>query len=146
MLACVITISTFQLQIYGDHLDSLKSKKVHLWRLLEAIVCKDVTRKLYQMNEGFERMSKQREKDEQKALIKMSVRSVSLEALDINSKGWNVSDNWLQADNRNLMLGMLLFPALFRFLDTTLRYLINVQCTLINFPQKSSMYALIKDL
>ena len=49
-------------------------------------------------------MSKQREKDEQKALIKMSVRSVSLEALDINSKGWNVSDNWLQADNRNLML------------------------------------------
>ena len=30
--------------------------------------------------------------------------------------------------------------------DYTLRSLINVQCTLINFMKKSSLYALIKDL
>ena len=31
-------------------------------------------------------------------------------------------------------------------LFTTLRSLINIQCTLINFLKKSSLYALIKDL
>lgn len=68
-------------------------------------MCKDVTRKLYQMNEGFERMIQQRERMEKKAMLKRLVHSLSLEALHVTSRGWNVSDNWLSADNRKMLLG-----------------------------------------
>ena len=93
------------LRIHGDHLEWLKSHKNKLWRLLEAIVCADVSEKLYKMNEGFEKMIQQRDQVKKKALIRLSVRSVSLEALHVSSKGWNVSDNWLQAENRSKLLG-----------------------------------------
>ena len=73
--------------------------------MLEAIVCTDVSQKLYQINEGFERMVQQRDQAKKRASIRLSVRSVSLEALHVSSKGWNVSDNWLLADNRSLLLG-----------------------------------------
>ena len=97
--------SSIFLQIYGDHLEWLKEHKPRLWYLLEGIVCQDVTKKLYQMNEGFERMMEQRERQKRKTLSRLIVKSVSLEALHISSRGWNVSDNWLSADNRNLILG-----------------------------------------
>ena len=93
------------LRIHGDHLEWLKSHKNKLWRLLEAIVCADVSEKLYKMNEGFEKIIQQRDQVKKKALIRLSVRSVSLEALHVSSKGWNVSDNWLQAENRSKLLG-----------------------------------------
>ena len=93
------------LRIHGDHLERLKSHKIKLWRLLEAIVCADVSEKLYKMNEGFEKIIQQRDQVKKKALIRLSVRSVSLEALHVSSKGWNVSDNWLQAENRSKLLG-----------------------------------------
>lgn len=93
------------LRIYSDHLDWLKIHKIHLWRLLEAIVCKDVTRKLYQMNEGFERIIQQREQEKKKSMVKLVVRSVSLEALNISSLGWNLTENWLETDNRKYLLG-----------------------------------------
>lgn len=93
-------------QIFSSHLEWLKGHRGgHLWRVLEAIVCKDVTRKLYQMNEGFERMIQHRERMKRKALLRQLVHSVSLEALHITSRGWNVSDNWLSADNRTMLLG-----------------------------------------
>ena len=93
------------LRIYGDHLEWLKNHKNKLWKLLEAIVCTDVSQKLHQMNDGFEKMVRHRDDTKKTNLVRLSVRSVSLEALHVSSKGWNVSDNWLLADNRSLLLG-----------------------------------------
>ena len=94
----------FFLQIFGDHLEWLQSHHENLWKVLESIVARDVAKKLYEINDRFERVSRERAEEKRKALAKHIVRSVSLEALHISSKGWVVTDNWLMADERYLML------------------------------------------
>ena len=83
------------LRLEKDHLEYLKIHHSHIWRTLEAIASADVTKKLYQMNDTFERILQHKEHEKQKALTKLAVRSISLECIHTTSHGKIVSDNWL---------------------------------------------------
>ena len=93
----------FFFQIEKEHLEWLKSNHFYIWSILEALASQDVTKKLYQMNDGFERVFEQREHEKQKAMIKLTVRSVSLESIHITSHGNIVSDNWLIEERARIM-------------------------------------------
>ena len=97
----ILTVILFQIE--KDHLEWLKQNHLKIWSVLEALVSQDVTRKLYKMNDGFEKVLEQREQRERKALIKLTVRSVSLECIHTTSHGNIVSDNWLIEERARLM-------------------------------------------
>jgi hypothetical protein len=56
------------------------------------------------MNDGFAHISEVQAVEKRKALAKHLVKSVSLEALNISSKGYAVTKNWLKAENRHLIM------------------------------------------
>ena len=93
----------FLFQIEKDHLEWLKSNHFKIWSVLEALVSQDVTKKLYQINDGFERVLEQQEHEKRKAMVKLAVRSVSLESIHTTSHGNIVSDNWLIEERARLM-------------------------------------------
>ena len=83
------------LRLEKDHLEYLKIHHSRIWRTLEAMASADVAKKLYQMNDTFEGVLQEKEQVKQKALIKLVVRSISLECIHTTSTGKIVSDNWL---------------------------------------------------
>ena len=83
------------LRLEKDHLENLKIHHCRIWRTLEAMASSDVAKKMYQMNDTFERVLQQKEQVKQKAMIKLAVRSISLECIHTTSSGNIVSDNWL---------------------------------------------------
>ena len=59
------------------------------------------------MTDGFEKYFEAKEERKRKDMAKMAmamVKSVSLDALNISSQGFMVSDNWLQASHRKCLL------------------------------------------
>ena len=92
------------LQIPGDYLAQLKSQKTQLWKIVYALACKDISKKMYETNDGFEKYLEKKNEFERKSLAKRIVRSESLDVLNISSHGFLVSENWFQVENRQSLL------------------------------------------
>ena len=82
----------------------LKYQKTQLWKIVYALACKDISKKMYETNDGFEKYLEKKNEFERKSLAKRIVRSESLDVLNISSHGFLVSENWFQVENRQSLL------------------------------------------
>ena len=48
----------------------LKSQKTPLWKIIYALVCKDISKKMYETNDGFEKYLEKKEEIQRKFLAK----------------------------------------------------------------------------
>ena len=72
--------------------------------MVYALACKDISKKMYETNDGFEKYLEKKKESQRKSLAKRIVRSESLDVLNISSHGFLVSENWLRVENRQNLL------------------------------------------
>ena len=88
------------------NLEKKKQKTSYLWHTLDSVVCKDISQKMYHMNDSFDKafeINKMKETDFRSRRNPL-FRSLSLDALDTASNGKIVTENWLKANGRAMQL------------------------------------------
>ena len=85
----------------------------YLWHILDSIVCKDISQKMYHMNDSFDKASKVNVMQDLyfRSRRYPLFRSLSLDVLDTASHGKIVTENWLSCNGRALQLMCLHDPS-----------------------------------
>ena len=87
-------------------------KSSYLWHILDSIVCKDISQKMYHMNDSFDKAFKINcmKNTDFRSRRNPLFRSLSLDVLDTASNGKVVTENWLNGDGRAIQLMCLHDP------------------------------------
>ena len=89
-----------------------KKKHPYLWHIIDSIVCKDISQKMYHMNEAFQKTYNINTMKDAKYQCRKNplFRSLSVDVLNTASHGKLITDNWLNSQGRSLPLMCLHNP------------------------------------